>query len=58
VRLAAAVGLLLLLPILVEIATVLLGVHTFMSWHVFVRLASIPAVVLKLASTGWRFARY
>jgi hypothetical protein len=57
-RLTAAVGLLVLLPILVEIATVLLGVHTFMSWHVFVGLALIPAVVLKLASTGWRFARY
>ena len=42
----------------VEIATVLLGVHAFMSWHVFVGLALIPAVVLKLASTGWRFVRY
>jgi hypothetical protein len=57
-RLTAAIGLLLLAPILVEIATVLLGVHTFMSWHVFVGLALIPAVLLKLASTGWRFARY
>jgi hypothetical protein len=33
-------------------------VHTFMSWHVFVGLALIPAVLLKLASTGWRFLRY
>src|ERR1700758_4036200 len=57
-RLTAAVGLLVLLPILVEVATVLLGVHTFMSWHVFVGLALIPAVLLKLGSTGWRFARY
>jgi hypothetical protein len=57
-RLTAAVGLLLLAPILVEVATVLLGVHTFMSLHVFVGLALIPAVLLKLASTGWRFARY
>ena len=57
-RLTAAVGLLVLAPILVEIATVLLGVHTFMSWHIFVGLALIPAVLLKLASTGWRFARY
>jgi len=53
-----AVGVLLLAPIVVEIATVLLGVHTFMSWHVFVGLALIPAVVLKLATTGWRFGRY
>ena len=48
----------MLAPVLVEIATVLLGVHTFMSWHVFVGLALIPVVVIKLATTGWRFARY
>ena len=57
-RLTAAVGVLLLAPVLLEIATVLFGVHTFMSWHVFVGLALIPLVVLKLATTGWRFARY
>ena len=57
-RLTAAVGALLLVPILVELATILLGVHTFMSLHVFVGLALIPPVLLKLASTGWRFARY
>jgi hypothetical protein len=57
-RLTAAVGLLLLAPVFVEIATVLLGVHTFMSIHVFVGLALIPAVVLKLVSIGWRFTRY
>jgi hypothetical protein len=57
-RLTAAVGLLVIVPVLVEIASVLLGVHTFMSLHVFVGLALIPAVLLKLASTGLRFARY
>lgn len=57
-RLTAAVGLLVLAPVLVEVATILLGVHTFMSVHVFVGLALIPAVLLKLASTGWRFVRY
>jgi hypothetical protein len=57
-RLTAAVGLLVLVPVAVEVATILLGVHTFMSLHVFVGLALIPAVVLKLLSTGWRFARY
>jgi hypothetical protein len=57
-RLTAAVGLLVIVPVLVEIATVLLGVHTFMSVHVFIGLALIPAVSLKLLSTGWRFARY
>jgi hypothetical protein len=57
-RLTAAVGLLVIVPVLVEIASILLGVHTFMSLHVFVGLALIPAVLLKLASTGWRFVRY
>ena len=57
-RLTAAVGVLLLAPILVELATILLGVHTFMSLHVFVGLALIPPVLLKLGSTGWRFLRY
>jgi hypothetical protein len=56
--LTAAVGLLVIVPVLVEIATVLLGVHTFMSAHVFVGLSLIPAVLLKLGSTGWRFVRY
>ena len=29
-----------------------------MSLHVFVGFVLIPPIVLKLASTGWRFARY
>jgi hypothetical protein len=57
-RLTATVGALLLVPIVVELATIVLGVHTFMSLHVFVGFVLIPAVLLKLASTGWRFARY
>lgn len=57
-RLTAVVGLLLLVPVLVELVTILLGVHTFMSVHVFVGLALIPLVLLKLGSTAWRFARY
>jgi hypothetical protein len=57
-RLTALVGVLLLAPVLVELATIVLGVHSFMSLHVFVGLALIPVVLLKLASTGWRFARY
>jgi hypothetical protein len=57
-RLTAAVGVLLLIPIAVELGTIVLGVHTFMSLHVFVGLALLPAVLLKLGTTGWRFARY
>lgn len=48
----------MIVPVLVELASILLGVHSFMSLHVFVGLALIPAVVLKLGSTGWRFVRY
>jgi hypothetical protein len=57
-RLTSAAGVLLLAPVIVVVGTVLFGVHTFMSLHVFVGLALIPAVVLKLATTGWRFVRY
>jgi hypothetical protein len=57
-RLTAAVGVLLLVPIAVELATLVLGVHTFMSAHVFVGVALIPPILLKLGSTGWRFVRY
>jgi hypothetical protein len=57
-RLTAAIGLLLLVPIVVELATIPLGVHTFMSLHVFVGVALIPPILLKLGSVGWRFARY
>ncbi len=57
-RLTAAVGVLLLLPIAVELATIVLGVHTFMSLHVFIGVALIPPILLKLGSTGWRFVRY
>src|SRR6478609_7658696 len=57
-RLTAIVGALLLVPIVVELATIVVGVQTFMSLHVFVGFVLIPAVLLKLASTGWRFARY
>jgi len=57
-RLTAAIGVLLLVPIAVELASIVLGVHTFMSLHVFVGLALIPPVLLKMGSTGWRFVRY
>jgi hypothetical protein len=57
-RLTAAVGLVLIVLTLVELATVLLGLQQFLSLHVFVGLVLIPPVLLKLASTGWRFTRY
>ncbi len=57
-RLTAAAGLVLLLLTTVELATIVFGLHTYLSLHVFVGLVLIPPVLLKLASTGWRFVRY
>jgi succinate dehydrogenase hydrophobic anchor subunit len=57
-RLTALVGLTLLTLSVVELATIVLGLHRFLSLHVFVGLVLIPPIALKLASTGWRFTRY
>lgn len=57
-RLTAAVGLVLLVLTVVELGTIVFGLHQFLSLHVFVGLMLIPPVLLKLASTGWRFTRY
>ena len=57
-RLTAIVGIVLLVLTVVELATIVFGVHRFMSLHVFVGFVLLPPIVLKLASTGWRFARY
>jgi hypothetical protein len=57
-RLTAAVGLVLLVLTIVELGTILFGLHQFLSLHVFVGLVLIPPVLLKLATTGWRFTRY
>ena len=55
-RLTAGVGLVLLVLAIVEVATVVFGLHSHLSLHVFVGLVLIPPVLLKLASTGWRFS--
>jgi hypothetical protein len=57
-RLTAAVGVILLVPTIIELGTIVLGLQQFLSLHVFVGLVLIPPVLLKLASTGWRFMRY
>jgi hypothetical protein len=57
-RLTAGVGIVLLVLTVVELGTILFGVHTFMSLHIFIGFVLIPPVLLKLGSTGWRFARY
>lgn len=57
-RLTAAVGLILLVGTAVELGTLVFGLQTFLSWHVFVGFVLLPPIALKLASTGWRFMRY
>jgi hypothetical protein len=57
-RLTATVGLVLVVLTLVELATLVLGLGQLLSVHVFIGLVLIPPILLKLASTGWRFTRY
>jgi hypothetical protein len=56
-RLTAATGAVLLVVLALEGLT-LLGVRQFLQPHIFLGLLLIPLVMLKLASTGWRMARY
>ena len=56
-RLTATVGLVLIGLLGAEAATAI-DLHTFLSWHLFLGLLLLAPVALKLASTGWRFARY
>ncbi len=53
----AATGAILLVLLAVEGAT-LLSLQTFLPWHIFVGMLLVPIVLLKLASTGYRFLRY
>jgi hypothetical protein len=56
-RLTAANAALLLVLLAIEGVTVL-RVRALLTPHVFVGMLLIPPVLLKVASTGWRFARY
>jgi hypothetical protein len=56
-RLTAATGI-VLVALLAVIGLTLLRLHTLLWVHLFVGMVLIPPVVLKLATTGYRFARY
>jgi hypothetical protein len=56
-RLTSSTGLVLLVLLLVETLTTL-ALRTYLNVHVFLGLLLLPPVALKLATTGWRFARY
>lgn len=56
-RLTATNAVVLLLLLAAEGATVPF-VRQFLTLHIFLGLMLVPPVLLKLGSTGWRFARY
>jgi len=56
-RLTATVAVVLLVLLAVEGVTILF-LGPLLSVHLFVGLLLVPPVAVKLASTGWRFARY
>ena len=56
-RLTSSTGLVLLVLLAVETLTTL-ALGTYLNVHLFLGLLLLPPVILKLASTGWRFARY
>ena len=56
-RLTSSTGLVLLVLLAVETLTTL-ALRTYLNVHLFLGLLLLPPVTLKLASTGWRFARY
>jgi hypothetical protein len=56
-RLTGGAAVLLLVLLAAEGATIPF-VQTLVSPHIFIGLLLVPPVLLKLASTGWRFARY
>ena len=56
-RLTSSTGLVLLVLLLVETLTTL-ALRTYLNVPLFLGLLLLPPVALKLASTGWRFARY
>jgi hypothetical protein len=56
-RLTSSTGLVLLVLLAIETLTTL-ELRTYLNVHLFLGLLLLPPVALKLASTGWRFARY
>jgi hypothetical protein len=56
-RLTGAAGAVLFFVLAVETLT-LLQIHQLISWHVFLGLLLVPLVLLKTATTGYRFTKY
>ena len=56
-RLTAATGVVLVV-LLAALGITILSIGPLIWWHVLLGMLLIPPVLLKLGSTGWRFARY
>ena len=56
-RLTSAVAVVIFVMLAVEGVTIL-QLRSLLGAHVFIGVALIPPVLVKIASTGWRFARY
>lgn len=56
-RLTAVNGMVLVVLLAAEGVTIL-GIRQMITWHVYIGLLLVGPVVLKSASTGWRFLRY
>ncbi len=56
-RMTSTVGLVLVVLLVVEAATTL-SLSSLLPVHLFLGLLLLPPIVLKLATTGWRFVRY
>ncbi len=56
-RLTAATAV-VLVALLAALGVTILSIRPLIWWHVVLGMLLIPPVLLKLASTGWRFVRY
>jgi hypothetical protein len=57
-RLTAMTALVLLLLVIAELATVVLGARGHLSLHVVIGLILVPPVLLKIGTTTWRMVSY
>lgn len=57
-RLAAILGLTLLILFALQVVTVLAGVRSVLTWHVVLGLILLPPVGLQLTSVTWRMVSY
>ena len=57
-RLTGLTGIVVLVLLLAELATVVLGARSVLTLHVAIGLILVPPVLVKLASTTWRMVNY